>query len=270
VTSFPARLREAQERAGSVLCVGLDPDPDRLPEAVLHEPSPGEAILAFNRALIDATTEYACAFKLNLAFYEALGREGWRVLKRTREHIPDGTLVIADAKRGDIGNSARFYAHALYDELHADACTVSPYMGADSVQPFLEHAGWAAFVLARTTNDGAADFQERRVDGGEPLYLHVARRASRWSAEASGDAGLVAGATDTEALRALREAAPKLPFLIPGIGAQGGEPRAVMQAASGGPVIVTSSRSIIYAGDGSDFPDAAARQARQFRDVLIA
>lgn len=267
-SSFSRRLEAAQRACRSVLCVGLDPDPDRLPAPFRNVPLP-EAIGRFTAAIIDATAGLAAAYKLNLAFFEILGAEGWRVLERTLARIPDDVLTIADAKRGDIGNSARFYARALFEELPFDAVTVAPYMGEDSVAPFLEHPGRAAFVLARTSNPGAADFQELEVDG-ERLYERVARSVAAWGNRAAGEAGLVVGATDVEPLARLRKLCPTLPFLIPGVGTQGGDARAVLDAAqtAAGAVLVNSSRQILYASDGSDFEAAAAREAALLRDQL--
>ncbi len=264
---FVDRLRRIQARKRSVLCVGLDPDPERMPSHLFADASPAGAVVAFTTAVIAATQAAACAFKLNFAFFEALGAEGWRALETTLRRIPEGVLVIADAKRGDIGNSARFYARSAFERLGCDACTVAPYMGRDAVTPFLRYPGKAAFVLARTSNPGAADFQARDC-GGEPLYLGVARRVAAWTETAPGDGGLVVGATDTAAMRAIREACPALPFLIPGVGAQGGDARAVMRAAGNGPVLVNSSRQILYASTGEDFAEAAGRAAETLRRTL--
>lgn len=267
--SFTDRLHDAQAARNSMVCVGLDPDPARLPAFLRKTYALPEAITRFNAALVAATRTAACAYKLNLAFYEALGRAGWTVLERTLAQIPDTHLTIADGKRADIGNSARFYAQAVFDELGFDACTVAPYMGRDSVTPFLERAGTAAFVLARTSNPGAADFQSCACDG-TPLYVRVAEKAAAWSAEADGTAGLVAGATDVDALATLRARCPTLPFLIPGVGAQGGDAAAVMRAAATdeSPVLVNSSRSIIFASEADDFAEAAGRAAQALRQTL--
>lgn len=268
---FTERLRHIQRQQNSVLCVGLDPDPDRLPPHLRARHSLPDAIARFNAALIEATTHVACAFKLNFAFYEALGAEGWRALTQTIQHIPADHIVIADAKRADIGNSARFYARSIFDELGCDACTVAPYMGHDSVTPFLQQAGRAAFVLARTSNPGAADFQSCMCDD-TPLYLQVGWQVAAWSAATKGTGGLVAGATDVESLTALRQTCPDLPFLIPGVGAQGGDATAVMEAAArdDAPVLVNSSRGIIYASDDEDFAEAAANAAESLCATLNA
>jgi orotidine-5'-phosphate decarboxylase len=266
--SFTERLRRIQHTRNSVLCVGLDPDPGLLPKHLLKNDLP-DAVLAFNCAIIEATGSMACAFKINFAFFEVMGREGWRVLEETRRAIPDGVLAIADAKRGDIGNSARFYAKSVFEDLNFDACTVSPYMGRDSVEPFLQYPDRAAFILARTSNPGSADFQEKDLNGRK-LYQAVAETVAQWGREMPGDAGLVVGATSPESLAALRSACPTLPFLIPGLGAQGGDATAVMRHAetADGPVIVNSSRAVLYASSGLDFAEAAARQAEAARATL--
>lgn len=268
--SFSAHLRRIQDEKNSAVCVGLDPVPTRLPSPLQDGRLQTDAVRAFCASIVEATAPFACAFKPNFAFFEALGPAGLTVLDQVVGIIPDDCVTIADAKRGDIGHSARFYARSIYDNFGFDACTVSPYLGGDSVGPFLEHEGTCTFVLARTSNDGAADFQEGCACDDVPLYLNVARKAEAWSAEGEGRAGLVAGATAPEALRELREICPSLPFLVPGVGAQGGSPGDVMSAAAtdDGPVIVNSSRSILYASDGDDYADAAAHAAKRLRDAL--
>jgi orotidine-5'-phosphate decarboxylase len=268
--SFSSRLRRLQTQKDSFVCVGLDPVPARLPDPLRDGRLPTEAVRTFCADIIEATAPYACAFKPNLAFFEALGPAGHTVLAQVLATVPDDCLVITDAKRGDIGHSSEAYARALYDEFGADACTVSPYLGRDSVGPFLERDDRCAFVLARTSNDGAADFQEACTCDGVPLYRHVARTVRGWNEETDGTAGLVAGATAPEALTKLRADAPTLPFLIPGVGAQGGDPSAVVDAAQteDGPILVNSSRSIIYASEGDDYAEAAADAAQDLRDAL--
>ena len=266
------RLQRLQREKDSALCVGLDPDPERLPTPLRDGRLLTDAVREFCATIVEATAPYAVAYKPNFAFFEALGPAGLTVLDQVTAAIPDDCLLIADAKRGDIGNSARFYAQSIYETMGFDACTVSPYLGRDSISPFLEHADTCTFVLARTSNDGAADLQEACTCDGTPLYRHVAQQVAAWSAEAEGTAGLVAGATAPEALAELRADAPSLPFLIPGVGAQGGRPRDVMDAAAtdDGPVLVNSSRSIIYASEEADYADAAAEAARNLRDALRA
>lgn len=269
-TLFCDRLASVQSDKNSAVCVGLDPDPSRLPTPLRDGRLLTDAVREFCAAIVDATAPYACAYKPNFAFFEALGPAGHAVLDQVTTAIPDDCLVIGDAKRGDIGNSAQFYAQAIYEDLGFDACTVSPYLGRDSVDPFLEYEETCTFVLTRTSNEGAADLQDACTCDGTPLYRHVAEQVATWSAEAQGTAGLVVGATAPAALTTLRQACPTLPFLIPGVGAQGGDPEEVMEAAQTerGPVLVNSSRSIIYASDGKDYADAAAEAARDLRDAL--
>ena len=264
---FTDRLRTLQRLKQTVLCVGLDPDPARLPRPLRRESNPATAIRTFLKQIIDATRHVACAYKFNLAFFEALGRDGWSVLEATLQHIPDDALTIADGKRGDIGSSARFYARAVFELLPFDACTVSPYMGRDAVAPFLAYKERATFVLTRTSNPSAPDFQDRRCDN-EPLYLAVARTAARWHQELPGTVGLVVGATDPYALAAVHLACPGLPLLIPGVGAQGGAIAPILQVARRSPVLVNSSRQILYASNRDDFAEAAARAAETLRDQL--
>jgi orotidine-5'-phosphate decarboxylase len=264
------RLHPLQREKESAVCVGLDPDPERLPAPLRDGRLLTDAVREFCATIVEATAPYAVAYKPNFAFFEALGPAGLTVLDQVAAAVPDDCLLVADAKRGDIGHSARFYARSIYEQMGFDACTVSPYLGRDSVMPFLEHEDTCTFVLARTSNDGAAALQEACTCDGTPLYRHVARRVAEWSAAADGTAGLVVGATAPEALAALRADAPTLPFLVPGVGAQGGEPSAVMDAAATdeGPVLVNSSRSILYASEEADYADAAAEAARDLRDAL--
>lgn len=269
--SFVDRLRDIQHAKSSVLCVGLDPDLALMPPHLLRDRDPLEAVLYFCRDIVEATDAHACAFKVNFAFFEVLGAQGWRVLHDVVQSIPKDTLIIADAKRGDIGNSARFYARAVFEQLGCDAITVSPYMGRDSVEPFLAYEGTAAFILARTSNPGARDFQERDLEG-KPLHLRVAEAVNEWNAESPGTAGLVVGATSADALATLRDACPTLPFLIPGVGAQGGDAAAVMHSAATpeGLVVVNSSRGILYASSEEDYAAVAAREAERLASQLHA
>ena len=266
MTSFRQRLYQAQRATNSVLCVGLDPDSRLVPVCISKGRTRAQAVMHFNEAIIRATAPFTCAYKLNFAFYEGLGPDCYTVLCHTLQCIPPSTITIADAKRGDIGNTARQYARAILEDLNFDACTVAPYMGHDSVAPFLKYAGKAAFVLARTSNTSAKDFQEIPW-GSERLFHLVARRAAKWDKAALGTAGLVVGATSPDALGELRAICPTQPFLIPGFGAQGGLAADIAAAASG-PLIVNSSRAIIYASDGEDFSKRAASKARKARDLL--
>ncbi len=267
--TFSERLTHIQADKRSLLCIGLDPDYDRLPASVRDGRSPAGAIVAFHAALIAATAPYACAYKINFAFFEAHGAAGWEALQHTRALIPPDTLAIADAKRGDIGNSAQFYARSVFETMDFDACTVSPYMGRDSVAPFLAYPGKAAIILARTSNAGGADLQELESEG-KKIYLHTALLARTWAKDLPGEAGLVVGATNAAPVSAIRAACPTLPFLIPGVGAQGGDPREILDAAGHGYGLnlINSSRQILYASSGPDFAEAAVREAIALRDHL--
>jgi len=262
---FFEKLERAARKNGSLLCVGLDPDPALMPV---------DDVAGFNRAIIAATSDYVCAYKPNLAFYEALGEKGYAALSETLAAIPDDIPTIGDAKRGDIGNTAKAYASALFDELGFDAATVNPYLGGDAVEPFLEREEKAAFVLCRTSNPGARDLQDLAVsDGGtsRPLFEVVAEMAARWNAR--GNVGLVVGATYPEELRRVRQICPEMTFLVPGVGAQGGDLAAVMANgldAKGGGLIINVSRQVLYASKGADFAEAAGEAARRLRDDIEA
>ncbi|HEY8491638.1 MAG TPA: orotidine-5'-phosphate decarboxylase [Dehalococcoidia bacterium] len=262
--SFFQRLAAASGRNRSYLCIGLDPDPARLPVP---------DVLTFNRAVIEATADLACCYKPNAAFFEALGPQGWEVLVRTVEAVPDGIPVVLDAKRGDIGSTAAAYARAAFDVLGADAVTASPYLGEDALAPFLEWEDRGVYVLCRTSNPGARDVQDLRAvreDGTTvPLYLAVAERARGWNR--AGNVGLVVGATYPEEMRAVRAACPELPFLVPGVGAQGGDLAAAVGAAldaEGGGFVIAVSRQVLYAGSGREFAAAARAAARELRDAI--
>jgi orotidine-5'-phosphate decarboxylase len=263
---FLTLLYTAQARAGSVLCVGLDPDPAHLPHPLRDRPVLS-SVRDFCVAITESTAPSAAAFKPNLAFFEALGPDGWRVLADVLAAVPDAHPVVLDAKRGDIGTSAERYAEALFDRLGGDACTVAPYMGRDAILPFLARPGRCAFVLAATSNPSAADLQHLHVNG-EPLYRRVARMAVEAGEGQPGTVGLVVGATRPEMLEELRQAHPETPFLVPGVGAQGGDEAAVLAANAGGPILVNASRSVLYASSGSDFAEAAARAAARLAGRL--
>ncbi|MCK5149129.1 orotidine-5'-phosphate decarboxylase [bacterium] len=262
--SINETLRAAIRERNSLVCVGLDVHPDRMPAPLKKDI---DSILAFNRAIIDATADLVVAYKPNLAFYEALGSAGWDILRKTVEYIPKGIMTIGDAKRGDIGTTAERYAVALYD-LGFDWITVSPYLGWDSIGPFVKDPAKGAFILCLTSNPSSKDFQYLE-SGGKTLYAHVAETASRWN-ELS-NCGLVVGATHPEELALVRSLAPDLPFLIPGIGAQGGDLEAAIingTDAHGEQAIINSSRGIIYKSSGDDFADAARHEAQKLRDAI--
>jgi orotidine-5'-phosphate decarboxylase len=254
---FCERLDEARIATDSLVCVGLDPDFDKLPADLRDDPQP---LFAFNRRIVDATRESAAAYKPQIAFYSALGRESELVasIDYIRARAP-AALVILDAKRNDIGNTAVAYAREAFERYGADAVTVNPYMGEDSVLPFLARPDRGAILLCRTSNPGARDFQDLLVDG-EPLYKRVAERAAaRWNEHRN--LMLVVGATYPEEMAELRRAHPALWFLVPGIGAQGGDLDSTLAAglnSAGTGLLINSSRGIIYAGGGES---GAIRQA---------
>jgi orotidine-5'-phosphate decarboxylase len=245
---FFDRLRERIDATDSVLCVGLDPDPDRLPERLRDHDLPR---WAFNRRIVDATHEHAAAYKPNAAFYE--DPDGWRALTETIAYAHGKDVpVVLDAKRADIGNTTRQYAKLLDGEggIAPDAITVNPYMGRDSLEPFLSREGKGVFVLCRTSNPGGADLQDLELASGERVYERVAALADLWNANEN--VGLVVGATAPEELESLREQVPDLPFLVPGVGAQGGDAEAAVEfGLAGGVGLVNSTRGIIFAGERS-------------------
>jgi orotidine-5'-phosphate decarboxylase len=262
--NFIEKLMGATRKNKSLLCVGLDPDPKLMPDGV--------GVFEFNKAIIDATSDLVCAYKPNLAFYEALGNEGLDALKSTVDYIPEGIPVIADAKRGDIGNTAKAYTKALFDNLHFDAATVSPYLGFDSLEPFIEYRDKGIFILCRTSNAGAVDFQSLICEVGNshhPLFEVVVLKAGQWNKY--GNIGLVVGATYPEELRTIRQLQPDMPFLIPGIGAQGGDLALTVRYgvdAQGEKAIINSSRQILYASRGKDFAEAARQAASELREQI--
>lgn len=264
--TFIDKLLSASTSNQSLLCIGLDPDPQRMPHA---------DVLAFNIEIIDATSDLVCAYKPNLAFYEAQGPAGLKALERTVAHIPRSIPVIGDAKRGDIASSSKAYARAAFDVFGFDAVTVSPFLGHDSIAPFLDYADRGVFILCRTSNAGAADFQDLALadpasDGRRtPLYELVARRAAEWNTLKN--VGLVVGATYPEQLMRVREICPDLPLLIPGVGAQGGDLGLAVKYGTdskGQRAIISSSRQILYASSGRDFAQAAHREALRLRDEI--
>ena len=251
----------------SFLCVGLDPDPARMPASLNGD------LFAFNKAIIDATAQYAIAFKPNLAFYEVQGLKGYKAFEDTiayiRQHYPD-IFIIADAKRGDIGNTSRMYARSFFETLDVDALTIAPYMGEDSITPFLDYPGKWVIVLALTSNKGSRDFQFIEDQQGTPLFEHVLNKTQQWA-----DAGkmmYVVGATQGEMFKRIREIIPNHFLLVPGVGAQGGSLEEVarygMNSQCG--LIVNSSRGIIHASSDDDFAQVAALKAQAMQQQMAA
>ena len=266
MSGFTDRLERASEAAKSLVCVGLDPDPARMPVASVFE---------FNRAIVDATAGLVCAYKPNLAFYEALGLPGLRDLEQTVAHIRSaapGAIIIGDGKRGDIGPSAQAYAKAMFEVWGFDAITINAWGGHDTVSPFLEYADKGVFVWCRGSNPGSADFQDAQIsaaDGDMPLYRSMAIACRDW--DTKGNLGLVVGATVPDQLREVRAACPDMPLLIPGVGAQGGDLEEAVRLgvdSRGRAALINSSRGIIYASSGADFAEAAAREAGKLRESI--
>jgi orotidine-5'-phosphate decarboxylase len=257
---FVNRLIKASRKNRSLLCVGLDPDPHKLPVKDVFE---------FNKAIIDATADLVCAYKPNLAFYEAMGIKGMQILKKTVKYIPDDIPIIGDAKRGDIGNTASAYAMALFDYYKFDAVTVNPYMGYDSVEPFLNYSNNGVFVLCRTSNKSASDFQDLEDNFGMKFYQSVALRANEWNV--NGNIGLVVGATYPEELKEIRRICPDMLILIPGIGAQGGDLELSVKYGTdlkAEKAIIVAARQVLYASAGMDYARAAGKAARELRDNI--
>jgi orotidine-5'-phosphate decarboxylase len=264
---FMSDLRQAWERHDSLVCVGLDPEPARFPAVLRGHP---DAVYAFCRAVVDSTADLACAFKPQVAHFAALGAEDALQRLVTHVHIAHpGVPVILDAKRGDIGSTARHYASEAFDRYGADAVTVNPYLGGDSLEPFLERVDKGVIILCRTSNPGAKDFQDLDC-GGKPLYQRIAETVARdWNG--NGNCLLVTGATWPQELASVRAIVGDMPFLVPGVGAQGGDVAAVVangKTADGGGLLVSSSRAILYAGNGEDFADAARGAAQALRDEI--
>jgi len=258
---FITKLETISRKHNSLVCVGLDIDKEKMPPSLFK--TCNDPYLEFNKALIDETMDLVCAYKLNMAFYEALGDVGYNLLKKTIEHIPKEVVIILDGKRNDIGNTAKKYAENLFEQLHADSITVNPYLGSDGVKPFLEYQDKCSFILCRTSNKSAGDFQDIE-SGGKPIYVHVAEKVKEWGK--MGTCGVVVGATYPEELKVIRGLLGEdVPFLIPGIGKQGGDVKKTVGFGTNSRkelAIINSSRGIIYAGSGKDF-------AKKARDATI-
>jgi orotidine-5'-phosphate decarboxylase len=260
-----AELNQEIRKKKSFLCVGLDVDPVRIPAHLHKEAHP---VFAFNKAIIDATADLAVAYKPNLAFYESLGNDGMNQLEMTVDYIRSkdpNLFIIADAKRGDIGNTAEKYAQAFFIHYDFDAITLSPYMGKDSIEPFLQFPGKWAIILALTSNPGASDFQLLNVNQDQPLYEHVLMQAVTWGT--TDNIMFVAGATRPDYFRNIRRIAPEHFLLVPGVGAQGGSLEMVVEngKSSRGGLLINNSRGILYAGNGPDF----AAQARKAAEAML-
>jgi orotidine-5'-phosphate decarboxylase len=263
--NFTERLQHIQSEQQSLLCIGLDVDEAKLPPCLLSEKNPA---LEFNKRMIEATHDLVCAYKPNLAFYEAMGERGLATLRETLKFIPQSVVTIGDAKRGDIGNTAERYARLLFDDFRFDSITVNPYMGFDSVEPFLTNPAKGVFLLALTSNPGSKDFQRLNV-GTKPLYEKIVQAAKKWNTQHN--IGLVVGATHPKELQRIRRIVPDMPILIPGIGKQGGDLKSAIQYGSdkrGQLAIINASRSILYASSGKDFAEAARAEAKKMVEEM--
>jgi orotidine-5'-phosphate decarboxylase len=255
-TPFFAAVAARQAQTNSMLCIGLDTDLQRVPACMQHMADP---IFSFNKAIIDATSDLACCYKPQIAYYASQGAEAQ--LEETIAYLHELQLpVLLDAKRGDIGSTAEHYAREAFERYGADAVTVNPYLGQDSLAPYLEHQDKGVFVLCRTSNPGGADIQNLVLENGQRVYEHIAEQAAgAWNTH--GNIGLVTGATQPAELARIREITGDMPFLVPGVGAQGGDVGALMASGQGGMLIINSSRAIIYASEDDDFGDAARQAA---------
>jgi len=270
IQSFGQKLAAAWQATNSLVCVGLDPEPKKFPDRFRDAPG---GIFEFNKAIIDATRDLACAYKPQFAHYAAHAAENQ--LEHTIDYIKEtapNAIVILDSKRGDNGSTAEQYAHEAFDRYGADAVTVNPYLGRDSVEPFLKHADKGVIILCRTSNPGAKDLQDLNVGPGRKLFQHVAETvAKEWNG--NGNCMLVVGATYPEELADIRARVGDLPFLVPGVGAQGGDVAKVMRAgktAAGTGLVISSSRAILYASSGEDFAVAARKATLELRDSINA
>jgi len=254
-------LYEEIRRKGSYLCVGLDTDPKKIPAYLQGHP---DGIFEFNKKIIDATKDLCVSYKINSAFYEAMGAKGWEIMERTFDYIPSSHFKIADAKRGDIGNTSSQYARAFFETMNADAITVAPYMGEDSVKPFLEYQDKWTIVLGLTSNKGARDFELQKTDG-ELLYEKVLRTASEWGNPEN--LMFVVGATQAEEFVNIRKICPQHFFLVPGVGTQGGSLKEISEKAliDDCGLLVNVSRAIIYASEKEDFANEANAIAREYQ-----
>ena len=265
--NFKQKLADVSHNNNSLVCVGLDIDKEKIPKFIFETSQ--HPYYEFNKSIIESTKDIVCAYKLNMAFYEVLGSDGIELLKKTIDYIPKDIVVILDGKRNDIGNTARKYAQALYENLHADAITINPYLGKDGVAPFLEYKDKCSFILCRTSNTSAGDFQDLIISKN-PLYQVVAKKIQEWNV--NDNCGAVVGATYPEELKTIRSIlGEEIPILIPGIGTQGGNVEKTIKNGTnskGKMAIINSSRGIIFAGDGEDFADISRKKTMSLRNEI--
>jgi len=265
--NFKDKFSKIVKNNNSLLCVGLDVDKDKIPKFLFN--SSDSPYIDFNKSIIDTTKDIVCAYKLNMAFYESLGLNGYEVLKKTLEYIPENIITILDGKRNDIGNSARMYAKSIFEILDADSTTINPYLGVDGINPFLEYKNKCSFILCRTSNPSAIDLQDQIVSN-IPLYQKVSMKIKEWNY--NDNCGAVIGATCPNELKIIRRIlGDDIPFLIPGIGKQGGDIEKTIKNGTnkeGEMVLVNSSRGIIYAGNDEKFAEHSREVAIDTRDLI--
>jgi orotidine 5'-phosphate decarboxylase subfamily 2 len=273
-TDLATRLSQRAAEIDSLLCVGLDPILAHMPDSVAKTP---DGVVEFLTAIIEATAEHTLIYKPNLGFFMGLGREGLDVLYRTCEAIPNEIPILLDGKVNDMGVTAEHWAHGLFNELGVDALTIAPYMGEDAIAPYMQDPAKAVFILDKNSNPGSGQFQDQQLQNGLTLYEEVAHRSNEWNETYPATVGLVVGATFPETFRRIREQAPDLWILVPGIGAQGGSLEDSLRAglnSNAEGILASASRSILYAGNGPGYAAASAREAqemvRQIRDVRAA
>ena len=264
--TFNEKLNNLILKKKSYLCVGLDPDMDKIPEIIQKEKNP---IKKFTEEIITATKNYAAAFKANMAFFECEGIMGLEALESLKESIPEDVILILDGKRGDIGNTANKYAKSAFDLLGANAVTLNPYMGYNAIKPFIENPEKGAFVLGLTSNKSAQDLQYLQV-GEETLYINVCKKVNQWNTNYN--CGLVVGATKPQELAEIREKFPVLPFLVPGVGAQGGDLETVIKNGkdlNGTGLLINVGRDIMFNSKGSDFAEKAEERAKYYFEIML-
>ena len=267
-TSFKHRLNAREREADSLLCVGLDPVLEKLPEGITRD---ANGVADFCIEIIRATQDIAASYKPNLPFYLSLGDDGAKTLRRVREAIPANIPMVLDCKVNDMGDTAEQWAAMAFDYIEADAIVAAPYMGEDALAPYFTYDGKGVIVLVKTSNPGSDDLQNLQLANGMPLFMHVAGRCNEWDAAYPADIGMVVGATYPEQLAKVRAECPDLTILLPGLGAQGGDVKASVTAGvdhTGGSLMCSSSRSILYASSGADFADAARAEAIRLRDEI--
>lgn len=264
---FKTKLTKIIEKNNSLVSVGLDIDKSKMPDFLFKESKC--PYVDFNKQIIDKTKDLVCAYKINMAFYEVL-EDGNKILKETIDHIPDDIVVILDGKRNDIGNTARMYAQSLFDFFKADSATVNPYLGLDGVKPFLDYSDKCSFILCRTSNSSARDFQDLKIQN-VPLYEKIALKIKEWNSE-YGNCGAVVGATYPKELKKIREILGEdVPFLIPGIGKQGGDVEKTVRNGTnseGSMTVINSSRGIIYAGSNNDFALKSREKTKELKNEI--